>query len=56
MGVKPEKDEAGLTFRQREVLDLLKGGATQAEIGRLLGVTRQQIGQIVKRLREDEWW
>lgn len=60
-GAKADKDEAGLTAREREVLSLAAGKdkkkrGLQSEIARELGLTRQQVGQIVSRLKEKGLW
>jgi len=41
-----------LTNQQRRVLKLIKAGDSQAEVARILGVSRQWISQIVERLRQ----
>ena len=48
------RDEAGLTARDRQVLEMIrKSGAMQmAGIGREIGVTKQRVKQIVDRLTE----
>ena len=37
--------------RDNEVLEMLKGGITKAEIARRLGVSRQRSEQIINRIR-----
>lgn len=49
-----ERDEQGLTGREREVLALLVIGKSQSEIGRSLKLSRQRVGQIVGELRRKE--
>ena len=39
---------------RQHVLDLLSGGLSQAEIARELGVSRQRVNAILKRIPPDE--
>lgn len=59
-GAALHKDEYGLTEREREVLSLASGKekkrGLQSEIARELGLSRQQVGQIVARLKERNLW
>lgn len=45
------RDDSGVTARERMVLDLLRSGASQAEVGRQLALSRARVGQIVNQLR-----
>lgn len=38
--------------RDREVMALINQGNTQAEVGRLLGLSRQRVHQIVQRAQK----
>ena len=57
-GVSPDVDEDGLTFRERDVLALKQEDPeiSQTRIGQRLGITRQQVHQIVVRLKEKKLW
>jgi DNA-directed RNA polymerase sigma subunit (sigma70/sigma32) len=46
----------GLTAREREVLDLLRQGMSQVEIGEAIGVSKQRVGQILLVLVEKGKW
>ena len=49
-GYKHERDDSGLTKREREVLDLMVEGLDGPHIGERLGITKQRVGQIQKAL------
>lgn len=49
-----DKDESGLTRRQREVLHLVRQGHSQSEIADEMGLTRQRVSQIIKDLRRHD--
>lgn len=51
-GYEVDRDESGLTARERQVLALVREGQAQAAIGKQMGLSRARIGAIVKRLRE----
>lgn len=48
------RDEHGLTIRDRQVRDLLSQGLNQPQIAERLGVNKQRVQQIVKKLRQLE--
>lgn len=53
MGQPHLKDERGLTYREREVLRLLRETRmTQTEISEELGVSRQRVSEIKAQLTE----
>jgi len=49
-GYRLERDDRGLTNRERQVLQLMVLGKGQTEIGRELGLSKQRIDQLVKAL------
>lgn len=51
-GYKQERDDRDLTARDRQVLMLMHEGRNQAQAAEELGLTRQRIGSIVKKLQE----
>jgi DNA-binding transcriptional regulator LsrR (DeoR family) len=53
-GYKLDRDESGLTAREREVRDLLAAGMRQTEIAERLGIGKQRVGQIRKQIAEAE--
>ena len=46
--------KTGLTTRERQVAELLKEGIPQTEISKRLGLSRQRVGQIKKKIEEKE--
>lgn len=44
--------EVKTSRNERLVADLLKGGVTQAEVARRLGLSRQRVGQLKKSVTE----
>ena len=51
-GYTIDRDEQGLTARDRQVRDLLAEGKKQKDIAEILGVNKSRVSGIVKRLRE----
>lgn len=49
-GYRFDRDEEGLTSRERSVLALIQKGLTFAQIGKEMGVSRQRVGQIATAL------
>ena len=51
-GYSQERDDRGMTRREREVLGLLTWKLPNTRIAEELGLTRQRVGHIVKALKE----
>lgn len=49
-GYRLDRDDRGLTSRERQVLQLMVLGKGQTEIGKELGLSKQRIDQLVKAL------
>lgn len=49
-GYEIDRNEEGLTAREREVYDRLIAGDTFQEIGDAIGITRQRVGQVAAAL------
>lgn len=52
-GYKLDRED-GLTKRERWVLGLLRTGKSYAEIGEVLGVSKQRVGQIALALKKKD--
>ena len=57
MGSKPGyeigRDELGLTERDRKVAAGIRAGRKQTQIAEELGISRQRVSEIVKRLKDN---
>ena len=51
-GYSIDRDEEGLTAKERTALGLLRAGKSQAETADLMGVSRARVGALVVVLRE----
>jgi len=49
-GYKVDRDESGLTARERQVLELLNRGRTRKDIETDLGLTKARIGALCKSI------
>lgn len=51
-GYSIDRDEAGLTAKERTALGLLRAGKSQAETADLMGLTRARVSAIVRKLKD----
>lgn len=51
-GYSIDRDETGLTAKERTALGLLRAGKSQAETADLMGLTRARVSAIVRKLKD----
>lgn len=49
-GYRLDRDDGGLTNRERQVVKLMRSGVQFVEIGEQLGITKQRVNAIVNSL------